>query len=197
MKRPFDICVSFTALVLLSPFFILIGLLIKIDSEGTFFFKQIRVGLNGDEFSILKFRTMQDNRSEEGLQITIGNSDPRITTVGNVLRKSKLDELPQLINVFLGDMSFVGPRPEVPKYVSLYTQEQRKVLTIRPGITDLASIEYRNENELLKDASNPDDLYIKTIMPAKLKLNFEYIEKQSFFYDIKLIFKTLFKVINN
>jgi lipopolysaccharide/colanic/teichoic acid biosynthesis glycosyltransferase len=149
------------------------------------------VGKDEKLFRILKFRTMIKDAEKKGLQLTVGARDPRVLKVGLFLRKFKLDELPQLFNVVAGDMSLVGPRPEVPKYTALYNAEQKKVLSVRPGITDLASIAYRNENELLNGVSDPEKFYIEKIMPEKLKLNLEYIEKQSFFMDIRLILKTL------
>ena len=171
-----------------------ISALIKLGSKGPIFFKQVRVGKDGKEFKIFKFRTMITDAETKGLQLTVGK-DPRITSIGHILRKYKLDELPQLINIIKGDMSFVGPRPEVPKYVSMYNEEQKKVLQVKPGITDVASLEYINENELLKDALNPEKMYIEKIMPAKLELNYKYIQNQSLFLDIKIIFQTIFKIM--
>ena len=158
------------------------------DSKGGAFFSQTRVGKDGKHFQLLKFRTMRPASESKG-QLTVGK-DPRITKVGHTLRKYKLDEIPQLFNILKGDMSVVGPRPEVPKYVALYNEEQKKVLAVRPGLTDLASIEYINENEVLSKSTNPEETYIKEIMPHKLKLNLVYIKKQSFFFDLQLIFKT-------
>lgn len=192
-KRFFDIIVSLIGIIILGIFLIIISIIIKCTSEGPVFFKQIRVGQSGKEFKIFKFRTMVVNAESLGTQITIGK-DKRITKIGHFLRKYKIDELPQLFNVFIGEMSFVGPRPEVPKYVAMYNETQRKVLSVRPGITDLASIRYRNENEILGRAKNADeaeDMYINEIMPDKLKLNLEYIEKSNVFYDIYIIFKTI------
>lgn len=192
-KRFFDIIVSLIGIIILGIFLIIISIIIKCTSEGPVFFKQIRVGQSGKEFKIFKFRTMVVNAESLGTQITIGK-DKRITKIGHFLRKYKIDELPQLFNVFIGEMSFVGPRPEVPKYVAMYNETQRKVLSVRPGITDLASIRYRNENEILGRAKNTDeaeDMYINEIMPDKLKLNLEYIEKSNVFYDIYIIFKTI------
>ena len=192
-KRFFDILVSLIGIIILGIFLIIISIIIKCTSEGPVFFKQIRVGQSGKEFKIFKFRTMVVNAESLGTQITIGK-DKRITKIGHFLRKYKIDELPQLFNVFIGEMSFVGPRPEVPKYVAMYNETQRKVLSVRPGITDLASIRYRNENEILGRAKNTDeaeDMYINEIMPDKLKLNLEYIEKSNVFYDIYIIFKTI------
>jgi lipopolysaccharide/colanic/teichoic acid biosynthesis glycosyltransferase len=194
IKRIFDFVCSTLGLIVLSPVLIVIAIKIKIDSDGPVFFKQIRVGKMNKEFEILKFRTMVVDAEKLGRQITVGN-DSRITKIGAFLRKYKLDELPQLINVFKGDMSLVGPRPEVPRYVELYSEEQRKVLEVRPGITDLASIRYRDENDLLGEAEDPDELYINTIMPDKLALNLEYINKNNVFVDIYIILKTIIKCI--
>ena len=194
VKRIFDIIASGIGIIILSPIFLIIALLIKKESDGPVFFKQIRVGEKGKHFKILKYRTMVVDAEKLGRQITVGN-DSRITKVGGFLRKYKLDELPQLINVFKGDMSLVGPRPEVPKYVEMYNEEQRKVLEVKPGITDLASIRYKDENELLGTAEDPDDMYINTIMPDKLALNIEYINKSNIFLDIYIIFKTIIKCI--
>ncbi|WP_294400972.1 sugar transferase [uncultured Clostridium sp.] len=194
IKRIFDIICSGLGLVVLSPFLIFVAIRIKMGSDGPVFFKQIRVGEKGKEFKILKFRTMVVDAEKLGRQITVGN-DNRITKIGAFLRKYKIDELPQLINVFKGDMSLVGPRPEVPRYVNMYTEEQRKVLDVKPGITDLASIRYRDENELLGKAENPDEFYINTIMPDKLALNMEYINKSNVFLDIYIILQTILKCI--
>jgi lipopolysaccharide/colanic/teichoic acid biosynthesis glycosyltransferase len=190
LKRIFDILVSFVGLVILSPLFIVLAIVIVSDSKGPVFFKQTRVGRNGVPFKIYKFRTMIEDAEAKGMQLTVGD-DSRITNVGTFLRKTKIDELPQLINVFKGEMSFVGPRPEVPKYVELYTEDQRQVLMVRPGITDLASIEYRNESELLATADNPEKVYIEEVMPRKIELNKKYIENISLCGDIRVIFKTL------
>ncbi|AWK49962.1 glycosyl transferase [Clostridium beijerinckii] len=194
VKRIFDFICSTLGLIVLSPILIAIAIKIKFGSDGPVFFKQIRVGEKNKEFQILKFRTMVVDAEKLGRQITVGN-DSRITRIGGFLRKYKLDELPQLINVFKGDMSLVGPRPEVPRYVKLYNEQQRKVLEVKPGITDLASIRYRDENDLLGEAENPDDLYINTIMPDKLALNLEYIKKNNVFFDIYIILKTIIKCI--
>lgn len=194
IKRIFDIIASLCGIVIICPFLIIIALVIKITSKGPILFKQNRVGKDGKLFQILKFRTMVVNAENIGKQITVGIDD-RITKSGHFLRKYKLDELPQLFNVFIGDMSLVGPRPEVPKYVELYSDNQRQVLMVRPGITDLASIRYRNENELLGKAENPEELYINTIMPDKLNLNLEYIDKCNFFFDIYIIFTTIIKCL--
>ncbi len=194
LKRIFDILFSAIGLIILSPVFLLTAILIKSDSKGPVFFSQLRAGRNNIDFRLLKFRTMKIN-SEKGGLLTVGGRDSRITGAGYYLRKYKLDELPQLINVLKGDMSFVGPRPEVRKYVELYNDDQKKVLDVRPGITDIASIQYRNENELLEKAENPEEYYIREIMPDKIRLNLLYIEDRTFAKDIKVIFKTLKAII--
>ena len=192
-KRLFDIVSSGIGLLCLAPVFVVMAIWIKLDSRGPVFYRQTRVGRYGRDFRIFKFRSMRVG-SDKGRQITVGEKDPRITRFGYFIRRYKIDELPQLINVFLGDMSVVGPRPEVRKYVDLYSEEQRKVFQVRPGITDLASIKYRNENELLSQVDDPDTYYIDVIMPDKLTINLEYIRHQSFMGDIKIIFNTLFKI---
>lgn len=192
-KRLFDIVSSGIGLLCLAPVFVVMAIWIKLDSRGPVFYRQTRVGRYGRDFRIFKFRSMRVG-SDKGRQITVGERDPRITRSGYFIRRYKIDELPQLINVFLGDMSIVGPRPEVRKYVDLYSEEQRKVFQVRPGITDLASIKYRNENELLSQVDDPDTYYIDVIMPDKLAINLEYIHHQSFMGDIKIIFNTLFKI---
>lgn len=194
IKRIFDLVCSTLGLIILSPVLIGIAIKIKAGSDGPVFFRQIRVGEKGKEFEILKYRTMVVDAEKLGKQITVGN-DNRITKIGAFLRKYKLDELPQLINVFKGDMSLVGPRPEVPRYVNLYNEEQKKVLEVKPGITDLASIRYRDENDLLGGVENPEEFYINTIMPDKLALNLEYISKNNMFFDIYIILKTIIKCI--
>ena len=196
LKRGFDIIFSLLGLIVLLPAFLVIATAIKLDSNGPVFFRQVRVGKNGKEFKILKFRTMVVDAEKKGLQITV-DKDSRITKVGRFLRKYKLDEFPQLINVLVGDMSFVGPRPEVPKYVALYNDEQKIVLKVKPGITDIASIEYKDENTLLNQNDNPEKTYIEEIMPAKLKLNIDYIKSISIIYDIKLILKTMFVIFKS
>jgi len=193
-KRLFDIISSIIGLGLFSPFFIMICVLILVTSKGDIFYSQIRVGKEKNHFNLLKFRTMKPGSDKAG-QITVGSNDSRITRVGIFLRKFKLDEIPQLINVIKGEMSIVGPRPEVPKYVNLYSEEQLKVLTVRPGLTDLASIEFINENELLGKTKNPEKEYVEVIMPKKLALNIQYIDTQSFFGDIKLIFRTFGRIL--
>lgn len=196
MKRIFDIVTSGLGLVVLSPLFLFLALWIKYDSRGPVFYRQVRVGRNNKDFRLYKFRSMRSGAERQGL-ITIGGRDPRVTRAGYYIRKYKLDELPQLINVFVGDMSIVGPRPEVRRYVDLYTPEQMQVLTVRPGITDMASIRYRNENELLEQAEDPEKYYREVVMPDKLKINREYIERASFWFDIRLIFCTLQAIIKD
>lgn len=172
----------------------MLAIWIKIDSEGPVFYRQVRVGKGNRDFRLFKFRSMRVGSDRKGL-ITVGGRDPRVTRSGYYIRKYKLDELPQFINVFTGDMSLVGPRPEVRKYVDLYTPEQMHVLDVRPGITDPASIRYRNENELLAQVEDPDRYYVEVIMQDKLQLNLEYVEKQSFRFDLQLIFKTFSEII--
>jgi lipopolysaccharide/colanic/teichoic acid biosynthesis glycosyltransferase len=193
MKRLFDIFASGCGLILLSPIFLIVAIWIKLDSQGPVFYRQTRVGRYNKDFRIFKFRSMRVG-SDKGSLVTIGGRDPRVTRSGYFIRKFKIDELPQLINVFTGDMSLVGPRPEVRHYVNYWTPAQMRVLDVRPGITDPASIRFRNENELLEKADDPERYYIDVIMQEKIKLYLEYVEKSSFWYDIKLIFQT-FKVI--
>ncbi|MGK7944885.1 MAG: sugar transferase [Microcystaceae cyanobacterium] len=193
-KRLFDIVVAFLGLMVLLPVLIPIAIWIKLDSPGSIFFRQVRVGKEGKEFEIFKFRTMVSDAEKKGKLLTVGE-DPRITRSGHFLRKYKLDELPQLLNVLRGQMSFVGPRPEVPRYVSLYSEQQRQVLAVRPGITDLASIQFRNENDLLASVNDPENYYIETIMPHKLSLNMTYISQANLWNDLKIIVTTLFKIV--
>lgn len=195
MKRLFDILSSAIAFILLSPILIVLAVAIMIDSKGGVFYKQKRIGKNGKAFMLYKFRSMRTGSDRKGL-ITVGSNDDRTTKVGRFIRKYKLDELPQLINILKNDMSVVGPRPEVEKYVQLYTAEQRKVLSVKPGLTDLASLAYINENEILGRAKDPEKTYVEQIMPAKLRLNLEYIEKQSFWFDLKIIAKTLMRIVD-
>ena len=190
LKRLMDVVISGGALLVIWPALLLIALAIKIDDPGPVFYRQVRVGKGGKHFRIFKFRTMVVDADKKGLAITVGR-DNRITRVGAFLRKSKLDELAQLINVFTGEMSFVGPRPEVPKYVDMYTPYQKQVLLVRPGITDYASIAYRNENDLLEGAEDPEKMYIEQIMPDKIELNMKYLREISPVADIRLIFKTI------
>jgi lipopolysaccharide/colanic/teichoic acid biosynthesis glycosyltransferase len=194
MIRFLDCLFSFLGLILLSPFFLFIAIFIKLSSIGPVLYRQSRIGLNGAEFNVFKFRSMRLNSDKMGL-ITVGGRDPRVTPVGYFLRKYKLDELPQLINVLIGDMSLVGPRPEVKKYVDLYNQEQRKVLSIRPGITDWASIYYRDENVILGQSSDPEQDYIEKVMPDKLTYNFIYIENYGVVQYFKIIFSTLWYIV--
>lgn len=193
LKRLFDIVASFCGIVILFPLIVIVSILIKLTSKGPVLFKQIRVTKNGKLFKIYKFRTMREN-SEGNKQITVGN-DSRITGIGHILRKTKLDELPQLFNVLKGEMSLVGPRPEVPKYVELYTKEQREILKVSAGITDYASIYFSNESELLGEAENPEEFYIKKIMPYKIELNKKYIKEIGIVTDIKLIILTILKIL--
>lgn len=192
--RFFDFVLSLVGLVILAPIFIVLAVWIKIDSVGPVFYKQIRVGQNGKDFGLFKFRSMVVDADKKGL-ITVGGRDPRITRSGYFIRKYKLDELPQLINVLVGDMSLVGPRPEVKKYVELYTDEQQKVLSVKPGITDYASIEYMDENEILGKSTDPEKTYIEEIMPEKIKYNMKYIKNRSLIEYFKIIFLTVLKII--
>lgn len=194
IKRIFDFVVSLFGVIIISPILLIVAIAIKVDSKGNVLFLQKRVGKKGNPFYIYKFRTMVTDAERLGKQITVGK-DNRITKVGALLRKYKIDELPQLLNVIKGDMSLVGPRPEVPRYVELYTEEERKVLDVRPGITDLASLRYKDENDILGKVENPEEYYINIIMKDKLKLNLEYIEKSNILFDISLIFKTIIKCI--
>jgi len=195
MKRLFDIISSIVVVLLGFPFFFTIAVVIMIDGKGGVLYKQERIGRNKKPFYLLKFRTMRPGSDNLG-QLTIGNKDNRITTIGYYLRKYKLDEFPQLINVILGDMSIVGPRPEVVKYVNLYTEEQLNVLKVRPGLTDYASIIYFKENELLGNAEDPEKVYIQEIMPQKLALNTKYIREKGMLTDLKIIFKTFLKIVS-
>ncbi len=196
LKRLFDLMITLPMLLLVSPFFLIIALLIKLGSNGPVFYMQTRVGLHNRDFKIFKFRTMHINADKAGL-LTVGGRDPRVTPIGFFLRKYKLDELPQLLNVLNGSMSLVGPRPEVRKYVDLYNVEQQKVLSVKPGITDYASIEYSEENDLLAQSSDPEKTYIEEIMPAKLLLNQKYIAEKSMLTDLKIIWMTAAKIISH
>ena len=189
-----DIVLSLLGLLFLLPIFLILAVWIKFDSQGSIFFRQIRVGKDGKDFRIYKFRTMIVNAEKMGI-ITIGERDPRITNSGYFLRKYKLDELPQLINVLKGEMSFVGPRPEVRKYVAMYNKEQLKILTVKPGITDYASIEYINEDEILGKSLDPEKTYIEEIMPQKIKYNMKYINNKTVIEYFKIIFLTIIKII--
>lgn len=194
MKRLFDIVASGLGLIVLSPLFIILAIWIKLDSKGPVFYRQVRVGYKNKDFRIYKFRSMRVG-ADKGSLVTIGGHDPRITRSGYFIRKFKCDELPQLINVFVGDMSLVGPRPEVRHYVNYWTPEQMHVLDVRPGITDPASIKFRNENELMEKAEDPEKYYIEVIMQEKIRLYLEYVSKHSFLYDLALIFKTFWVIV--
>ena len=194
MKRVFDLIFSLIGILILLPFFFIFSILIILNSGFPVFYSQKRVGRNGIDFLLLKFRTMKNDSEKLGL-LTVGEKDPRVTAIGHFLRKYKIDELPQLFNVLMGDMSLVGPRPEVRKYVEMYNTEQKKVLSVKPGITDHASIEYSNESAILAKSENPEQLYISELMPAKLKLNLKYIEEQGFFTDLSIIWKTIQKIL--
>ncbi len=195
-KRIFDIIFSCLALLIFSPLLFLIFLLVAITSKGSALYLQNRVGKDNFDFKLIKFRTMKVNSDKKGL-LTIGGNDSRITSVGYYLRKYKLDELPQLINVLLGSMSLVGPRPEVRKYVDMYTDSQKEILNIKPGITDYASLEYFNENQLLANSSDPEKTYIEEVMPAKIELNKKYIAEIGLFTDLKIIILTVKKIFSN
>lgn len=194
-KRIFDLTISLGGIILLLPIFALIAIIISFESNGPVFFKQIRVGRHGKDFLLYKFRTMKINSEQHG-QLTIGARDSRITHTGLFLRRFKLDELPQLWNVFKGDMSIVGPRPEVRRYVDLYTPEQLKVLSVKPGITDYASIRYFNENELLGKSDNPEETYIKTIMPEKLSINLAYANNYHIGKDMIIMWNTFLRILH-
>jgi len=195
VKRLFDIVASGLGLIVLSPLFLVLSIWIKLDSAGPVFYRQVRVGFKNKDFRIFKFRSMRVG-ADKGSLVTIGGHDPRVTRSGYFIRKFKFDELPQLINVFIGDMSLVGPRPEVRHYVDYWAPEQMHVLDVRPGITDPASIKFRNENELMEKAENPEKYYIEVIMQEKIKLYLEYVEKHSFLYDLGLIFKTFWVIVS-
>jgi len=194
VKRFFDIVASLTGLVLLSPFLLLVAIAIKAGSRGPVFFRQIRSGQFNKPFWILKFRTMVTDAEKIGAQVSSGD-DPRITRVGGFLRKYKLDEFPQLINVLKGDMSIVGPRPELPRFVAVYEDDYREILQVKPGITDFASLEYKDENELLKAAEEPERKYLEEILPVKIGYYHKYLKEQSLKTDVTLILKTLWSII--
>ncbi|MEQ8625111.1 MAG: sugar transferase [Vicingaceae bacterium] len=194
IKRLFDLFATSVALIILLPLFFIIALLIVSNSKGGVYYKQERIGKNRKKFTLYKFRSMKIDAHKKGL-LTVGENDKRITSIGYYLRKYKLDELPQLLNILKNDMSLVGPRPEVEKYVDLYNDEQLKVLEVKPGLTDLASLVYINENEILAKSEDPEKTYIHKILPQKLSLNLKYIEQQSFWFDLKIIFRTLRKII--
>ena len=193
MKRLFDIVVSAAGLIVLSPLLLLTAAMIKLTSRGPVLFRQQRVGRGFQPFHICKFRTMVPDAQTKGGQLTAGN-DARITRVGGLLRKLKIDELPQLINVFRGEMSFVGPRPEVPRYVEMFRDEYQQLLTVRPGITDLASLKYRHESEILGMATDPEATYVQVILPDKIRLGKEYILRQSLMLDLGLIARTVLRM---
>lgn len=194
-KRIFDFFISLGGLIALSPFLVIIAILIALESPGGFLFTQWRVGKNGRDFKLYKFRTMNPGSESKG-QLTVGSKDTRITTIGYFLRKYKLDELPQLLNVLMGDMSLVGPRPEVRKYVNLYNPEQSQVLSVKPGITDFASIRYFKESDLLAQSPNPEQTYIQTIMPHKLSINLEYVKKGGWKMDIQILSQTILRILH-
>lgn len=194
MKRLFDIIFSIIILLLGLPFFIIISILILFDGDINIFFIQERIGKNKIPFKLYKFRSMKTNSEKNG-QITIGAKDSRITNIGYYLRKYKIDEFPQLLNVLMGHMSIVGPRPEVDKYVKLYSNEQNQILSVKPGLTDLASISYFEENKLLGESDNPEATYINEVMPQKIKLSLEYIDNQSFINDMKIILSTIRRIL--
>jgi len=196
MIRFFDILFSSLGLIILSPLFLILAIWIKLDSKGPIFYKQLRVGKNDENFYLFKFRTMFMNADKNGL-ITVGDRDPRVTRAGYFFRKYKLDELPQLVNVLLGNMSLVGPRPEVRKYVEMYTPEQRKVLTVKPGLTDYASIRYIDENKVLAKSNDPERTYIDVIIPEKIRYNIKYIEHQSVKEYFKIIFLTISRIFSS
>ena len=195
MIRILDVFFSITGLVLLSPILFIISVIILIESKGGIFYLQERIGKNGIPFKLFKFRSMAAGSDSKGL-LTVGMNDARITKSGQFIRKYKMDELPQLINVLKGEMSLVGPRPEVKKYVDLYTETQRKVLSVKPGMTDLASIEFSHENEILESQENPEEYYIQEIMPKKIDLNMMFIENPNLINYFKLILKTGLKIIS-
>ena len=195
MKRMFDIVVAAAALVVLFPLLVLSALLIKLDSPGPIFFKQERIGRNFRPFWIYKFRTMAQDAPARGGLVTIGE-DARVTRVGRLLRKSKIDEIPQLTNILRGDMTLVGPRPEVRYYVELFRRDYEEILQVRPGLTDLASLKYRDEAALLGKAANPEDEYRTRVLPDKIRLAKDYLRRSSFLFDLGLILKTLFKLFD-
>lgn len=196
LKRAFDICFALIAIMFLLPLFLIITLLVCIGSRGGALYVQRRVGRDGVDFDLYKFRTMYTNADRGGL-LTIGCHDYRITPAGYWLRKYKLDELPQLFNILLGDMSFVGPRPEVRKYVELYTSHQQRVLSVKPGITDRASIRYFDENDILAKADDPEKLYVSEIIPSKIQYNLDYIDNQSLWLDIIIIWQTIKRIVSD
>lgn len=196
MKRVFDILFSLTVLVLFLPFGLVICIMILLSSKGGVFYTQTRIGKNKKPFPLLKFRSMKIESDKQG-KLTVGMNDKRITKIGVFIRKYKLDEFPQFVNVLKGDMSIVGPRPEVEEYVNLYSEKELKILDVKPGITDYASLEYFRENELLAKSKNPEKTYINEIMPNKIALNYKYLKNPTLLHDFKIIFKTILKIIKN
>ncbi len=194
IKRIFDIFFSAFSLLVFLPFGVILALAIVLESKGGVFYKQERIGKHGAPFQLFKFRSMRPDSDKKGL-LTVGMNDSRITKTGLFIRKYKLDEIPQFINVLKGEMSIVGPRPEVKKYTDLYTNEQRKILNVKPGITDYASLEYFKENEILAQAAHPEEAYIQEVMPDKIRLNQKYLNNPTLGHDIKIIWKTLLKVL--
>ena len=194
IKRLFDIVSSGIVLVLLSPILVLVAILITVDSNGGVFYRQERIGKGGKPFNLFKFRTMRPNNDQR--KITVGHRDPRVTKVGYYLRKFKIDEFPQLLNILKGEMSVVGPRPEVERYVNLYNEEQKRVLTVMPGLTDYASLEYVHESETLARAEDPEYAYIHEIMPHKLELNLKYIQDAGLVTDVKIILRTILRILD-
>lgn len=195
LKRLFDLFCTVPGMIVLSPLFLIVSLIIKLTDNGPVFFKQERIGYRGKPFKMLKFRTMIVDAEKLGGQLTVGN-DKRITKIGAILRRMKIDELPQLFNVLEGEMSLVGPRPEVPKYVQMYSDKQRLVLELVPGITDPASIKFRNESEILAMADDPEQVYVENIMPEKIRLNLEYARDASLISDIKTVLQTILKIFD-
>ena len=193
MKTLLDFLLAFSGLLALSPILMLIGAAIRITSQGPAILPQKRVGWHGKDFCVYKFRTMVQNADKIGTSVTTGN-DPRITPLGRILRKTKLDELPQLFNVLIGDMSLVGPRPDVPEIIAKYTPEMRRVLEIKPGITSLATLHFKNEEELLAKVSNPDEFYEKRLVPLKVKLAMEHVDRKSFLFDLKILLQTVWMI---
>ena len=196
MKRAFDLVFSLMVLILFLPFGLIISLLIVFSSPGGIFYRQERIGQNGVPFMLYKFRSMRKNADQSG-RLTVGMKDSRITSVGVFIRKYKLDEFPQFINVLIGDMSVVGPRPEVHEFVTMYTEEQQKILTVKPGITDYASLEYFNENEQLAKSEDPKRTYIEEVMPHKIEINQKYLSTPTLSHDLQIIFKTIRRILKN
>jgi lipopolysaccharide/colanic/teichoic acid biosynthesis glycosyltransferase len=196
MKRAFDLVFSLMVLILFLPFGLIISLLILFSSPGEIFYRQERIGQNGIPFMLYKFRSMRKNADQSG-RLTVGMKDSRITSVGVFIRKYKLDEFPQFLNVLIGDMSIVGPRPEVHEFVAMYTEEQQKILTVKPGITDYASLEYFNENEQLAESEDPKRTYIEEVMPHKIEINQKYLSTPTLGHDLQIIFKTIRRILKN